>query len=86
MIKRNGPFTGIIKFDIVIVIVLSNKTMSEGTSDDVRALLGSLCMVFGVVIFWSCAYHLISCLKKKEDARGRRLNIYPKEQSLNDLI
>jgi len=42
--------------------------MEEGTNT-IRTLIGTLGLIGGCLLYWICAYKLISCLNKKDKTR-----------------
>ena len=53
---------------------------SEKNYDDIRAIVGSICLVFGIISFWICVYKCALCLEKKEK------RIHPISQNSNILV
>ena len=58
--------------------------MSE-TENTVNTLIGTLCLIGSIVLFWCCLYRYAICQQEKEKARRARVNT-PNQQSLNVLI
>ena len=59
--------------------------MSEETENTVNTLIGTLCLIGSILLFWYCLYRYAICQAGKEKARRDRVNT-PKQQSLNVLI
>ena len=81
----NDNFHGY-KFDIILIRSHQSEiTMSEETENTVNTLIGTLCLIGSILLFWCCLYHYAICQAEKEKARKTYVNP-PKQQSLNDLI
>jgi len=59
--------------------------MSEETENTVNTLIGTLCLIGSILLFWCCLYRYAICQQEKEKSRRARVNT-PKQQSLNVLI
>ena len=59
--------------------------MSEETENTVNTLIGTLCLIGSILLFWCCLYQYAICQAEKEKDRRARVNT-PKQRSLNVLI
>jgi hypothetical protein len=81
----NDNFHGF-KFDIILIRSHQSEiTMSEETENTVNTLIGTLCLIGSILLFWCCLYQYAICQQEKEKARRTYINS-PKQQSLNALI
>ena len=59
--------------------------MEEETEYAVRTLVGTIGLIGGCILYWVCAYKLISCLDKKKKNKLKFINVKSKKTIDNEL-
>jgi len=51
--------------------------MEEETEYAVRTLIGTIGLIITCILYWVCAYKLVSCLDKKERQKNNHIEKLP---------
>ena len=58
-------------------MINQTKTMEEETEYVVRTLVGTIGLIVTCILYWICAYKLISCLDKKRKQKFNHIERLP---------